>query len=79
MVAHVYRYLLAEDVRRVVITLTPAVSHNVVSILQVPLDGPCSWYCRRAGGVSIASFFKPSNLCFDESGTYSLPLRIWRY
>ena len=58
-----YLDLLAEDVRGVIVTLTPAVSHDVVSILQVPLYGPGGWDSRVSLHISISCLTQSLRLC----------------
>ena len=79
MVAHICRYLLAEDVRGVVITLTPTISHDVVSILQVPLYGPDSWDGCILYDVSVSSLAQSLRFCFQHAAGYSFVLCFRAY
>ena len=63
MVAHVCGYLLAEDVRGVIVTLTPAIAYDVVSILQVPLYGPGGRNCRILYDVSVSRLAQSLRFC----------------
>ena len=74
MVAHVCRYLLSEDVRGVVVLFATTVSHDVVSILQVPLYGPYSRYCRILYDVSVSRFAQSLRFCFQHAAGYSFVL-----
>ena len=79
MVAHVCGYLLAEDVRGVVVTLTSAVSHDVVSILQVPLYGPGGWDACVSHHVSVSSLAQSLRFCFQHAAGYSFVLCFGAY
>ena len=79
MVAHVCRYLLAEDIRGVIVTLTPAVSHDVVSILQVPLHGPGGWDARISHHVSISCLAQSLRFRFQHTAGYSFALCFQAY
>ena len=79
MVVQVCRYLLAEDVRGVVITLTPAVSHDVVSILQVPLYRPGGWDGCITHHVSIPCLAQSLRFCFQHAAGYSFVLCFRAY
>ena len=76
MVAHVCGYLLAEDVRGVIITLTPAISHDVVSILQVPLYGPDGWDSCVSYHVSVSRLAQSLRFCFQHLAGYSFMLSL---
>ena len=79
MVAHVCRYLLAEDVRGVIVTLTPAISHDVVSILQVPPHRPGCWNTRSSHHISVAILAQSLRFCFQHATGYSFMLCSWAY
>ena len=79
MVAHICRYLLAEDVRGVIITLTPAVSHNSVSVLQVPLYGPRGWDGRILYDVPVSCLAQSLCFCFQHAAGYSFMLCLRTY
>ena len=79
MVAHVCRYLLAEDVRGVIVTLTPAVSHDAVSILQMPLHRPGSRDCRILYDVSVSRLAQSLRFSFQHAAGYSFVLSLRAY
>ena len=79
MVAHIYGYLLAEDVRGIIVTLTPAISHDVVSVLQVPLHGPGGWDSRISHHVSVSCLAQSLRFFLQHAAGYSFVLSLWTY
>ena len=72
-------YLLSEDVRGVVVPLTPAISHDAVSIFQVPLHGPGGWYSRILYDVSVSCLAQSLRFYFQHAAGYSFVLCLGAY
>ena len=79
MVAHVCRYLLAEDVRGVVVLFATTIPHDIVPIFQMPLHGPGGRDACVSCHVSVSCFAQSLRLRFQHSAGYSFVLSLWAY